>query len=156
MERSKKMVVSQKGILFLCTGNSCRSQMAEGFARKMLPKNMEIFSAGLEPKSVHPMAIKVMQEVGIDISKQESKNISEISLDKINMVITLCGDAAERCPIFPGKVERIHWEIEDPAKARGSDKEIVKVFRKVRDSIKSYIISYILVKQKIKMDNLRN
>ena len=145
-----------KGILFLCTGNSCRSQMAEGFARKMLPKNMEIFSAGLEPKSVHPMAIKVMQEVGIDISHQKSKNISEIPIDKISIVVTLCGDAAERCPIFPGKVERIHWEIEDPAKARGSDKEIVKVFRKVRDSIKSYIISYILVKQKIKMDNLRN
>jgi len=128
-----------KEILFLCTRNSCRSQMAEGFAKKMLPKNMEIFSAGLEPKSVHPMAIKVMQEVGIDISKQESKNISEIPLNKINIVITLCGDAAERCPIFPGKVKRIHWEIEDPAKAQGSDKEIAIVFRKVRDKIKSRI-----------------
>jgi len=128
-----------RGILFLCTGNSCRSQMAEGFARKMLPKNVKIFSAGLEPKGVHPIAIKVMQEVGIDISKQESKNISEIPLDKINIVITLCGDAAERCPIFPGKVERIHWEIEDPANAQGSDKEIAIVFRKVRDKIKSYI-----------------
>jgi arsenate reductase len=113
--------------------------MAEGFARKMLPKNVEIFSAGLEPKGVHPIAIKVMQEVGIDISKQESKNISEIPLDKINIVITLCGDAAERCPIFPGKVERIHWEIEDPAKAQGSDKEIAIVFRKVRNKIRSYM-----------------
>ena len=139
MERSKKMVVLQKGILFLCTGNSCRSQMAEGFAKKMLPKNMEIFSAGLEPKGIHPMAIKVMQEVGIDISKQESKNISEIPIDKIDLVVTLCGDAAERCPIFPGKVERIHWELEDPAKAQGSDKEIAIVFRKVRDKIKSYM-----------------
>ena len=128
-----------KGILFLCTGNSCRSQMAEGFAKKMLSKDLKIFSAGIEPKRIHPMAIKVMQEVGIDISKQESKNISEIPLDKINIVITLCGDAAENCPVFPGKVERIHWEIEDPAKAQGSDKEIAIVFRKVRDKIESYI-----------------
>lgn len=128
-----------KGIIFLCTGNSCRSQMAEGFAKKILPKNMEIFSAGLEPKGVHPMAIKVMQEVGIDISEQESKNISEIPLDKIDIVITLCGDAAERCPIFPGKVKRIHWEIEDPAKAQGSEEEVTKVFRRVRDKIKDFL-----------------
>lgn len=127
------------GILFLCTGNSCRSQMAEGFAKKMLSKNMEIFSAGLEPKGVHSIAIKVMQEIGVDISHQKSKNISEILLDKINIVITLCGGAAERCPIFPGKVKRIHWELEDPAKAQGSQEEIIKIFQKVRDKIKSYI-----------------
>ena len=139
MKRSKGMVASRKGILFLCTGNSCRSQMAEGFAKKMLPKNMEIFSAGLEPKGVHPMAIKVMQEVGIDISKQKSKNISEIPIDKIDSVVTLCGDAAERCPIFPGKVKRIHWELEDPAKEQGSEEEITQAFRKVRDKIKSYM-----------------
>lgn len=140
------MVILKKGILFVCTRNSCRSQMAEGFAKKMLPKNMVIFSAGLEPKGVYPMAIKVMQEIGVDISHQKSKNISEIPIDKIDLVITLCGDAAERCPIFPGKVERIHWEIEDPAKDQGSDKEIIIVFRKVRDNIKSYIMSYLLVK----------
>jgi len=87
-----------------------------------------------------------MQEVGIDISKQESKNISAIPLGKIDIVITLCGDAAERCPVFPGKVEKIHWKIEDPDKAQGSDKEIAIVFRKVRDNIKSYIISYLIVK----------
>lgn len=140
------MVVLQKGILFLCTGNSCRSQMAEGFARKMLPNDLKIFSAGLESKGVHPIAVKVMQEVGIDISHQKSKNISEIPLDKINIIITLCGDAAERCPIFPGKVKKIHWAIENPAKARGSEEEIAIVFRKVRDNIKSYIISYLPVK----------
>ena len=140
------MVILKKGILFLCTRNSCRSQMAEGFAKKILPKNMEIFSAGLEPKGVHPMAIKVMQEIGVDISHQKSKNISEIPIDKIDLVVTLCGDAAERCPIFPGKVERIHWEIEDPAKDQGSDKEIIIVFRKVRDNIKSNIINYLQVK----------
>ena len=140
------MVILKKGILFLCTGNSCRSQMAEGFAKKMLPKNMEIFSAGLEPKGLHPMAIKVMQEVGIDISQQESKNIPEIPIDKIDLVVTLCGDAAERCPVFPGKVERIHWALEDPAKAQGSEEEIAIVFRKIRDNIKSSIISYLPVK----------
>ena len=140
------MVILKKGILFLCTRNSCRSQMSEGFAKKMLPKNMEIFSAGLEPKGVHPMAIKVMQEIGVDISHQKSKNISEIPIDKIDLVVTLCGDAAERCPIFPGKIERIHWEIEDPAKEQGSDKEIIIVFRKVRDNIKSNIINYLQVK----------
>ena len=128
-----------RGILFLCTGNSCRSQMAEGFAKKMLSKDLKIFSAGLEPKGVHPIAIKVMQEVGIDISKQESKNISEISIGEIDIVVTLCGDAAERCPVFPGKVKRIHWELEDPAKAQGSQEEIIKIFQKVRDKIKSYM-----------------
>jgi arsenate reductase len=146
MERSKEIVVSKKGILFLCTGNSCRSQMAEGFAKKMLSNDLKIFSAGIEPKRIHPMAVKVMQEIGIDISQQRSKNISEIPLDKIDIVITLCGDAAEQCPIFPGKVERIHWEIEDPTKAQGSQEEIIKIFRKVRDNIKSFIISYLLVK----------
>jgi len=140
------MVILKNGILFLCTRNSCRSQMAEGFAKKMLPKNMEIFSAGLEPKGVHPMAIKVMQEIGIDISHQKSKNISEIPIDEIDLVVTLCGDAAERCPIFPGKVERIHWEIEDPAKDQGSDKKIIIAFRKVRNNIKSNIINYLQVK----------
>ncbi len=133
------MVVSKKGILFLCTGNSCRSQMAEGFAKKMLPKNMEIFSAGMEPKSVHPMAVKVMQEIGVDISHQKSKNISDIPIDEISIVVTLCGDAAERCPVFPGKVKRIHWELEDPAKAQGSQEEIIKIFQKVRDKIRSHI-----------------
>ena len=133
------MVVLQKGILFLCTGNSCRSQMAEGFAKKILSNDLKIFSAGIEPKRIHPMAVKVMQEVGIDISQQRSKNISEIPLDKIDIVITLCGDAAERCPIFPGKVKRIHWELEDPAKAQGSQEEIIKIFRKVREIIKSYM-----------------
>jgi len=87
-----------------------------------------------------------MQEVGIDISKQRSKNISEVPIDKIDLVVTLCGDAAERCPIFPGKVKRIHWEIEDPAKVQGSEEEIAKVFRKIRDNIKFFIISYLLVK----------
>ena len=133
------MGILQKGILFLGTGNSCRNQMAEGFAKKMISNDLKIFSAGLEPKIVHHIAVKVMQEVGIDISQQRSKNISEIPIDKIDLVVTLCGDAAERCPIFPGKMTRIHWEIEDPAKAQGSEEEIAKVFREVRDKLKSFI-----------------
>jgi len=133
------MVILKKGVLFLCTGNSCRSQMAEGFVKKMLSKDLNIFSAGLEPKGIHPMAVKVMQEIGLDISRQKSKNISEIPIGEIDIVITLCGDAAERCPVFPGKVKRIHWELEDPAKAQGSKEEIKKIFQKVRDKIKSHI-----------------
>jgi len=146
MEKSKEIVVSKKGILFLCTGNSCRSQMAEGFAKKMLSKDLKISSAEIEPMRINPIAVKVMQEVGIDISQQRSKNISEVPIDKIDLVVTLCGDAAENCPVFPGKVKKIHWAIEDPAKAQGSEEEIAKVFRKVRDNIKSSIISYLLVK----------
>ncbi|MBA7548330.1 Arsenate reductase [subsurface metagenome] len=133
------MVILKKGVLFLCTGNSCRSQMAEGFVKKMLSKDLNIFSAGLEPKGIHPMAVKVMQEIGLDISRQKSKNISEIPIGEIDIVITLCGDAAERCPVFPGKVKRIHWELEDPAKAQGSKEEIIKIFQKVRNKIKSHI-----------------
>ncbi|MBA7515943.1 Arsenate reductase [subsurface metagenome] len=89
---------------------------AARFARKILPKDVKIFSAGLESKGIHPMVTKVMQEVGIDISYQKSKNISEIPINKIDLVVTLFGNAVERCLVFPGKVERIHWAIEDPAK----------------------------------------
>jgi arsenate reductase len=145
MERSKEMVVSKKGILFLCTGNSCRSQIAEGFAKKILPKDLKIFSAGIEPKRIHPKAVKVMKEAGIDISQQRPKNISEVPIDKIDLVVTLCGDAAENCPVFPGTIKKIHWAVDDPAKAQGSEEEITRVFLKIRDNIKSYIISYLLV-----------
>jgi len=127
-----------KRILFLCTGNSCRSQMAEGFAKTLL-SDTEVFSAGIDPKGIHPMAIKVMQEVDIDISGQKSKNLTEIPMDKIDIVITLCGDAAEQCPVLPGKVERLHWALEDPAKARGNEEEIIDAFRKIRDEIKIYV-----------------
>jgi len=128
-----------KRILFLCTGNSCRSQMAEGFSKSVSSEEVEFFSAGLEPKGVHPLAIKVMQEAGVDISKQKSKSLSEIPVDKIDTVITLCGDAAERCPVFSGKVERLHWALEDPAKAAGSEEAILGVFREIRDKIKSHV-----------------
>ncbi|MEA2020980.1 MAG: arsenate reductase ArsC [Candidatus Caldatribacteriota bacterium] len=133
------MSILKKGILFLCTGNSCRSQMAEGFARNMLLESVKIFSAGTDPNEIHPIAIKVMQEVGIDISEQKSKNLWEIPVDKISIVVTLCGDAAERCPVFPGEVKKINWILKDPVKATGNEEEIINEFRKVRDKIKIYL-----------------
>ncbi len=127
-----------KRILFLCTGNSCRSQMAEGLARSLLD-NVEVFSAGIDPKGIHPTAIRVMEEIGIDISGQKSKSLTEIPIDKIDLVITLCGDAAERCPVFPEKAKKVHWAIEDPAKIVGNEKEILDVFRMVRYKIRVHV-----------------
>jgi len=133
------MGILKKGILFLCTGNSCRSQMAEGFARNMLLKDVKVFSAGINPEGIHPIAIKVMDEIGIDISEQKSKNLWEIPIDKISIVITLCEDASERCPVFPGGAKRIHWILKDPAKAKGSEEEIIEEFRDTREKVKVYL-----------------
>jgi two-component system phosphate regulon sensor histidine kinase PhoR len=130
---------SHKTILFLCTGNSCRSQMAEGFARRQVANGTKIYSAGTDPKEIHPLAIEVMKEVGIDISQQESKDISAVPLDKVNLLITLCGDAAESCPTIPTQVERAHWPLPDPALAQGSAAEVLKIFRDVRDEIRARV-----------------
>ncbi len=128
-----------KGILFLCAANSCRSQMAEGFARSLAPKEKKVYSAGTEPKKVHPLAIKVMQEVGIDISDQQSKGLEAVPLDRIDLVVTLCGEGAESCPAFPKRTERFHWPIPDPALARGNEEEVLKTFREVRDEIRARV-----------------
>ena len=133
------MSILKKGILFLCTGNSCRSQMAEGFARNILLEDVKIFSTGTDQNEIHSVAIKVMQEVGIDISEQKSKNLWEIPVDKISIVVTLCGDAAERCPVFPGEVKKINWILKNPVKATGNEEEIINEFRKIRDKIKTYL-----------------
>jgi len=133
------MSILKKGILFLCTGNSCRSQMAEGFARKILLKDVKIYSAGLKPKGIHPKAKNVMQEINIDISDQKSKSLWEIPIDKIGIVVTLCSDVKENCPIFPGEAKRIHWILKDPANAKGSEEEIMDEFRRIRDKIKNYL-----------------
>ncbi len=133
------MSILKKGILFLCTGNSCRSQMAEGFARNILLEDVKIFSTGTDQNEIHPVAIKVMQEVGIDISEQKSKNLWEIPVDKISIVVTLCGDAAERCPVFPGEVKKINWILKNPVKTTGNEEEIINEFRKIRDKIKTYL-----------------
>lgn len=128
-----------KGILFLCTANSCRSQMAEGFARALAPKETTIFSAGTEPKTVHPLAIRVMKEVGIDISNQTSKGVEEVHLEKIDLVVTLCGEAAESCPAFPKRTNHLHWPLPDPAMTQGDEREVLQIFRRVRDEIRTRV-----------------
>lgn len=125
-------------ILILCTGNSCRSQMAEGFL-KSFDVNLEVFSAGTKPSSmVHPKAIQVMKEVGIDLSKNIPKNVEQFLNESFDYVITVCDNAKETCPVFWGKVgKQLHIGFEDPAEAAGTEEEIISVFRKVRDEIKT-------------------
>ncbi len=126
-----------KKILILCTGNSCRSQMAEGFLKSFDP-SLEVFSAGTEPgKSVHPLAIRVMKEEGIDISRGHPKNVSEFLNRPFDYVITVCGGAKEHCPAFLGTVKnRLHIGFDDPAEAAGTDLFILSEFRRIRDEIK--------------------
>jgi arsenate reductase len=123
-------------IYFLCTGNSCRSQMAEGFARAMAGDRFEVESAGIAPTLVDPRAIAAMAEVGIDISRQASKGIDRRLLDGAAVVVTLCGEAEETCPVTPPHVRRLHWPLPDPAKARGGDAAVMAVFREVREQIR--------------------
>jgi len=130
-------------VLILCTGNSCRSHLAEGFLRAAAGDLLDVQSAGSKPAGyVHPLAIKVMQEAGMDISGHHSKHLSEFLEKKIETVITVCGHADQACPIFPGQVNRHHWPFVDPAHAQGSDEDILKVFRQVRDEIKRTFEAY--------------
>lgn len=127
-------------IMFLCTGNTCRSQMAEGFARELGRGIIEACSAGVNPAgSVHPMAIAVMKESGIDISGQTSKGIDAGVLGKMDMVITLCGNAEQSCPMTPLRIKREHWPVEDPVKAMGTGENVMREFRKARDEIRQRI-----------------
>ncbi|MGB9851305.1 MAG: arsenate reductase ArsC [Candidatus Kapaibacteriota bacterium] len=123
-------------ILVLCTGNSCRSQMAEGFLKAFDP-TLEVYSAGTKPaQEINPLAVKVMEEVGIDISKQYPKDVEEFIEKEFDYVITVCDNAKETCPVFTGKVKnRLHIGFEDPAEAQGSENEVIEVYRKVRDEI---------------------
>jgi len=130
-----------EGILFLCTGNSCRSQMAEGFARELARGGERIFSAGTHPKGIHPMAIRVMKEMAIDISRQKSKSLEDIPLQQIGRLITLCGDAAESCATLSGRFAREHWPLSDPAAAQGKEEEVLSMFRKVRDCIRQRVVT---------------
>lgn len=130
-------------VLFVCTGNSCRSQMAEGMLRHYGKDKFEVFSAGLEPSYVHPLAIKAMAESGIDITGQHSKTVNELLEEGFSYVITVCDSAKERCPVFPGKYNAIHWSIDDPASAEGTESERMKDFRKVRQNILKRINSFI-------------
>jgi arsenate reductase len=136
---------NQRAFLFLCAGNSCRSQMAEGFARAMATNGDHVYSAGTSPKGIHPLAIRVMREVGVDISTQHSKGLEEIPLDRIDYLITLCGDADEQCPTLKSQVKRVHWPLPDPALARGSEAEILEVFRSVRDEIRARLKNFLSI-----------
>ena len=130
-----------KKLLFLCTGNSCRSQMAEGLANIKLNKKFKISSAGVEAHGLNPRAVKAMNEIGIDISYQRSNSILENELSQYDFIITLCGDARDRCPILSEDSNNIHWDLKDPANATGSEQEIMDVYRKVRDQISNNIDS---------------
>jgi arsenate reductase len=137
------MTANKPTVLILCTGNSCRSHLAEGFLRAAAGDILDVQSAGSKPAGyVHPMAIKVMQEAGIDISQHTSKHMSQFLDQKIETVITVCGNADQACPIFPGQVNRHHWAFIDPAHAKGSEEEILNVFRQVRDEIKRVFSVY--------------
>lgn len=126
--------MTKKTIYFLCTGNSCRSQMAEGFAKKYL-SNWEVRSAGIEAHGLNPNAVKAMKKIGIDISNQKSEIIDHAFLNQATLAVTLCGDAADNCPVTPPHVLREHWGFDDPAKARGTKEEIWQEFKRVRDEI---------------------
>ncbi|WP_305043991.1 arsenate reductase ArsC [Geoalkalibacter sp.] len=125
-----------KKVLFLCTGNSCRSQMAEGFANHDFAERLQAFSGGTDPQGLNPRAVRVMAELGIDISGQSSDHISKYEGQGFDYVITLCGDANEKCPLFFGGVKRLHLGFPDPAKALGDDEQILEVFRRVRDDMR--------------------
>ncbi len=132
-----------KKILVLCTGNSCRSQIAEGYLRHFANGNTEVYSAGVETHGVNPKAIAIMQEDGIDISNHTSNNIDEYYDIDFDFVITVCDNAKERCPFFPTKAKKFHQNFSDPAKAEGSEDEIREEFRKVREEIKTYCKRFI-------------
>jgi arsenate reductase len=135
--------VNKPSVLILCTGNSCRSHLAEGILRQIGGDLFEVHSAGSNPAGyVHPKALQVMQEIGIDISGHSSKHMNEFLNRRVDTVITVCGNADQACPMFPGQVNRYHWGFDDPAHAKGTDEEILRVFRRVRDEIKLVFTAY--------------
>jgi arsenate reductase (thioredoxin) len=135
--------MSKTKVLFLCTGNSCRSQMAEGFLRTVAGDQFEAHSAGTKPSVVNPVAIEVMRELGIDVSGQRSKNVVDYVGTHFQYVITVCDNAKEQCPIFPGPSIREHWPFDDPADATGSREEKLAVFRRVRDEIAEKVKGFV-------------
>ena len=125
-------------ILFLCTGNSARSQTAEGWAKALKGGSIEAHSAGMEPKGIHPLAVKVMAEAGVDISRQKSKHVRMLNI-QFDYIVTLCDNAKESCPLFPGKTKVVHRGFPDPAAARGSEEEVLAAFRRVRDELRDFV-----------------
>ena len=131
--------MGQPKVLFLCTGNSARSQMAEGYLRSVAGDRFEAMSAGLEPKGLNPLAVEAMREIGIDISRQKSKDVVTLLGQHVPYVVTVCDNAKEQCPIFPGTWKFLHWSLEDPAAATGTHDEKLSVFRRVRDQLSEHI-----------------
>jgi len=131
-------------VLILCTGNSARSQMAEGLLRQLAGERMEVISAGLSPSRVNPLAIQVMHERGIDISQQRSKHLNEYIEQPFDYVITVCDNAAEQCPVFPGRAQRIHWSFPDPASVEGTDEQRLQAFRQTRDALETQLRAWLL------------
>jgi arsenate reductase len=130
-------------ILFLCTGNSCRSQMAEGWARQLGGDWLQVQSAGIESHGKNPRAIAVMQEAGVDISGQESTKLTDDMIASADYLVTVCGHADEQCPVLPAGTRKEHWPLDDPAKATGSEEEIMAVFRESRDDIRQRVADLI-------------
>ena len=140
----RNQILIMKKILVLCTGNSCRSQVAEGYLRFFAGSKAEIYSAGIETHGVNPKAVETMKEDGIDISHHTSNNIDEYKNIDFDFVITVCDNAKERCPFFPTKAKKFHHNFPDPAKATGSDEEVKQQFRNVRDLIKEYSKDFVV------------
>lgn len=136
------MAHALKRVLILCTGNSARSQMAEGLLRTLSAGALEVYSAGTAPSQVNPLAIRAMAERGIDISQHRSKHLNEFLAQPFDVVITVCDQAAEVCPVFPGRAERIHWSFPDPAAAQGTEEERMNAFRQVRDALETQLKSW--------------
>src|SRR5690242_1645529 len=135
-------MTDRKRVLILCTGNSARSQMAEGLLRDLAGDRFEVFSAGTKPSHVRPEAIAAMRDLGIDISGHRSKSVDEFAQQPLDYVITVCDNARESCPVYPASVQRIHWGFEDPAAVTGSEEERMKAFRKIRDQIRARLIEF--------------
>jgi arsenate reductase len=135
--------LNMKRILVLCTGNSCRSQIAEGYLKRFAGNKAEVYSAGVEMHGVNPRAIEIMKEDGIDISNHTSNHVNEYTNMEFDYVITVCDHAKERCPVFPSSAKKFHYNFPDPAKATGSEEAVVNQFRQVRDMIKTYAESFV-------------
>jgi arsenate reductase len=143
VDPAKRFLADKKRVLVLCTGNSARSQMAEGLFRHEAGDSCDVFSAGTKPTHVRPEAIAVMNEIGIDISGHRSKSVEEFTRQKFDYVITVCDHARELCPVFPGETKHLHWSIDDSATEQGSEEERKMAFRKIRDELHERIRSFL-------------
>lgn len=130
-------------VLVLCTANSARSQMAEGLLRALAGDRFDVVSAGIEPGALHPLAVQAMAEIGIDISPQRPKSVERFWGQEFDFVITVCDAAAERCPVFPGPAQRLHWSVEDPVETAGTKQDRMRAFRTARDALRAHIEEFL-------------